>query len=203
MLLRLDTTFPAWRKGPARYGGKWASIECEMQTHFPGFDVKRKKLQSICTRGRGKRQLHELQNRLKVLGLDMHKQNVDAVKVRERNAEESTKDAHEVAALQAAVKKLEQQSVVEVAAGKAAATEAERLKIQSQQVVEAKEDLEKVNVLLTKKFEHLMMQFEARKERDKKRIAVLVKQLEGERAANTELLRALGEGDGTEDTRDN
>ncbi|KUF84292.1 hypothetical protein AM587_10012513 [Phytophthora nicotianae] len=184
LLLKLDEAFPAWREGPAHYGGKWASIESEMQTRFPGFSVKRQKLQSICSRGRSKRKLRQLQNQLKMLDLDA--KDIGNVKTKESDAKEATQ---EVQSLQATVKKLEEQCAVEVAARKAARAEAESWKTKALQADQAKKDTEEEKVFLTKEFQHLMAQYEALKAREKKRVAALKKQLETERAVNTELLR--------------
>ncbi|KAG3171476.1 hypothetical protein PC128_g18719 [Phytophthora cactorum] len=101
------------------------------------------------------------------------KQDVEDVKAGTNNVEESTKGKQEVVALQAAVKKLTEQCQVQEAARKTEVGEAEHWRKQAQQVAQAKEEAEKE--LLTKDFQRLMEQHEALKERDKKKIAVLIK----------------------------
>ncbi|KAG3008144.1 hypothetical protein PC120_g16420 [Phytophthora cactorum] len=98
---------------------------------------------------------------------------VEDVKAGTNNVEESTKGKQEVVALQAAVKKLTEQCQVQEAARKTEVGEAEHWRKQAQQVAQAKEEAEKE--LLTKDFQRLMEQHEALKERDKKKIAVLIK----------------------------
>ncbi|KAG3113287.1 hypothetical protein PI124_g14613 [Phytophthora idaei] len=145
-----------------------------MRAHFPELNVGKKTLQNICARGRGKRKLYQLQRRLKELDANMDdKQDVEDVKAGTNNAEESTKGKQEVVALQAAVKKLTEQCQVQEAARKTEVGEAEHWRKQAQQVAQAKEEAEKE--LLTKDFQRLMEQHEALKERDKKKIAVLIK----------------------------
>ncbi|KAG2890165.1 hypothetical protein PC114_g17613 [Phytophthora cactorum] len=100
---------------------------------------------------------------------------VEDVKAGTNNVEESTKGKQEVVALQAAVKKLTEQCQVQEAARKTEVGEAEHWRKQAQQVAQAKEEAEKEKELLTKDFQRLMEQHEALKERDKKKIAVLIK----------------------------